>query len=120
MNETEGPREPKFRGSCLPDLDPLPGGPGRATTPETFNSLMTDLEDKIFGRLSDATWVYPGHEADTTLTAERPTWKNDASAAGKRSPRSRRDCSRRYLSRGGPTSTGLRPGLTLVLPSLGV
>ena len=37
-----------------------------------FNSLMTGLEDKVFGRLPDATWVYPGHGADTTLAAERP------------------------------------------------
>jgi glyoxylase-like metal-dependent hydrolase (beta-lactamase superfamily II) len=33
---------------------------------------MTGLESKVFGRLPDATWVYPGHGADTTLGAERP------------------------------------------------
>jgi glyoxylase-like metal-dependent hydrolase (beta-lactamase superfamily II) len=27
---------------------------------------------KIFDRLPDATWVYPGHGADTTLGAGRP------------------------------------------------
>jgi glyoxylase-like metal-dependent hydrolase (beta-lactamase superfamily II) len=37
-----------------------------------FNSLMTGLESKVFGQLPDATWVYPGHGADTTLGAERP------------------------------------------------
>jgi glyoxylase-like metal-dependent hydrolase (beta-lactamase superfamily II) len=56
-----------FTGDCL-----FPGGPGRTTTPETFNSLMTGLENKIFGRLPDATWVYPGHGNDSTLGAERP------------------------------------------------
>ena len=50
----------------------FPGGPGRTTQPENFNSLMTGLENKIFGRLPDATWVYTGHGADTTLAAERP------------------------------------------------
>jgi hypothetical protein len=27
---------------------------------------------KIFDRLPDATWVYPGRGSDTTLGAERP------------------------------------------------
>ena len=50
----------------------FPGGPGRTTTPQTFNSLMTGLEERIFGRLPDATWIYPGHGNDSTLGAERP------------------------------------------------
>jgi glyoxylase-like metal-dependent hydrolase (beta-lactamase superfamily II) len=32
---------------------------------------MTGLETKIFGRLPDTTWVYPGHGNDSTLGAER-------------------------------------------------
>jgi glyoxylase-like metal-dependent hydrolase (beta-lactamase superfamily II) len=32
---------------------------------------MTGLEERVFGRLPDATWVYPGHGNDTTLGAER-------------------------------------------------
>jgi glyoxylase-like metal-dependent hydrolase (beta-lactamase superfamily II) len=59
-----------FTGDCL-----FPGGPGRTTQPVDFNSLMTGLETKIFGQLPDATWVYPGHGADTTLGAERPHLK---------------------------------------------
>lgn len=51
---------------------PFPAGPGRTTTPETFTSLMTGLEERVFGRLPDATWIYPGHGNDTTLGAERP------------------------------------------------
>jgi glyoxylase-like metal-dependent hydrolase (beta-lactamase superfamily II) len=62
-----GPEPHLFTGDCL-----FPGGPGRTTQPKDFNSLMTGLEDKIFGRLPDTTWVYPGHGADTTLAAERP------------------------------------------------
>jgi glyoxylase-like metal-dependent hydrolase (beta-lactamase superfamily II) len=34
---------------------------------------MDDLEAKVFGRLPDSTWVYPGHGKDTTLGAERPS-----------------------------------------------
>ena len=43
-----------------------------STIPETFNSLMTGLEEHVFGRLTDATWIYPGHGNDSTLGAERP------------------------------------------------
>jgi len=28
---------------------------------------------KLFGRLPDETWVYPGHGWDTTIGAERPS-----------------------------------------------
>jgi glyoxylase-like metal-dependent hydrolase (beta-lactamase superfamily II) len=40
--------------------------------PETFNSLMSGLEEPVFRRLPDATWIYPGHGNDFTLGAERP------------------------------------------------
>jgi glyoxylase-like metal-dependent hydrolase (beta-lactamase superfamily II) len=56
-----------FTGDSL-----FPGGPGRTTTPEAFNSLMSDLEERVFGRLPDETWIYPGHGNDSTLGAERP------------------------------------------------
>ncbi len=49
----------------------FPGGPGRTTRSQDFESLMGDLEAKVFDRLPDETWVYPGHGADTTLGAER-------------------------------------------------
>lgn len=50
----------------------FPGGPGRTTRPEDFDSLMADLERKLFDRLPDETWFYPGHGNDSTLGAERP------------------------------------------------
>jgi len=57
-----------FTGDSL-----FPGGPGNTDRdPLRFNSLMADLENRIFAGLPDATWVYPGHGADTTLGAERP------------------------------------------------
>lgn len=57
-----------FTGDSL-----FPGGPGNTWgDAELFDSLMTDLENRVFGELPDDTWVYPGHGADTTLGAERP------------------------------------------------
>ena len=49
----------------------FPGGPGRTTRPEDFNSLMGGLEGKIFRPLPDNTWIYPGRGNDSTLGAER-------------------------------------------------
>jgi glyoxylase-like metal-dependent hydrolase (beta-lactamase superfamily II) len=56
-----------FTGDSL-----FPGGPGRTTSSTDFHSLMDHLETKVFDRLPDETWVYPGHGNDTTLGAERP------------------------------------------------
>ena len=33
---------------------------------------MSGPEERVFGRLPDETWIYPGHGNDTTLGAERP------------------------------------------------
>ena len=41
-------------------------------TPARFASLYADVSTKLFDRLPDETWVYPGHGKDTTLGAERP------------------------------------------------
>jgi glyoxylase-like metal-dependent hydrolase (beta-lactamase superfamily II) len=57
-----------FTGDSL-----FPGGPGRTTSPEDFASVMDDLEAKVFGRLPDDTWFYPGHGNDSTLGKERPS-----------------------------------------------
>lgn len=59
-----------FTGDSL-----FPGGPGMTTNPTDFNSLMDDLEARVFGRLPDETWFYPGHGNDSTLGAERPNLK---------------------------------------------
>jgi glyoxylase-like metal-dependent hydrolase (beta-lactamase superfamily II) len=57
-----------FTGDSL-----FPGGPGNTQKdPARFGSLMTDLEERVFGELPDVTWVYPGHGLDTTLGTERP------------------------------------------------
>lgn len=56
-----------FTGDSL-----FPGGPGKTDGPAEFDSLMDDLERRVFDVYGDDTWVYPGHGADTTLGAERP------------------------------------------------
>lgn len=56
-----------FTGDSL-----FPGGAGRTTSSKDFRTLMDDLETKVFGRLPDETWFYPGHGNDSTLGAERP------------------------------------------------
>ncbi|BEP15607.1 MBL fold metallo-hydrolase [Acidothermaceae bacterium B102] len=57
-----------FTGDSL-----FPGGVGNTwKDPERFAQLLGDVEAKIFNRLPDETWVYPGHGGDTTLGAERP------------------------------------------------
>ncbi len=56
-----------FTGDCL-----FPGGVGRTTSPEDFGTLYAGVVGKLFDRLPDETWVYPGHGDDTTLGAERP------------------------------------------------
>ena len=50
----------------------VPGGVGKTTTPADFQSLIDDVEQRIFDVLPDETWVYPGHGDDTTLGVERP------------------------------------------------
>lgn len=59
-----------FTGDSL-----FPGGPGRTTDPTSFTSLMDDLESKVFDRLPDETWFYPGHGDDSDLGRERPHLK---------------------------------------------
>ncbi|MEV0147428.1 MULTISPECIES: MBL fold metallo-hydrolase [unclassified Nonomuraea] len=63
-----------FTGDSL-----FPGGVGNTwKDPERFAQLYADVVERIFDRLPDETWVYPGHGKDTTLGAERPSlpqWK---------------------------------------------
>jgi glyoxylase-like metal-dependent hydrolase (beta-lactamase superfamily II) len=57
-----------FTGDSL-----FPGGVGNTFgSKENFASLIDDVEHKLFDRLPDETWFYPGHGKDSTLGAERP------------------------------------------------
>ncbi|MDX3110291.1 MBL fold metallo-hydrolase [Nonomuraea angiospora] len=63
-----------FTGDSL-----FPGGVGNTQKdPQRFTQLYNDVVERIFDRLPDETWVYPGHGKDTTLGTERPSlpeWK---------------------------------------------
>ncbi len=56
-----------FTGDSL-----FPGGVGKTWSAEDFSSLIGDVTTKVFDRLPDETWFYPGHGDDSTLGAERP------------------------------------------------
>lgn len=56
-----------FSGDSL-----FPGGPGKTWSSEDFDSLIADLEERIFDRFDDEVRVLPGHGDTTTLGAERP------------------------------------------------
>lgn len=57
-----------FTGDSL-----FPGGVGNTFgSKRNFEQLINDVEHKVFDRLPDATWFYPGHGKDSTLGAERP------------------------------------------------
>jgi len=56
-----------FTGDCL-----FPGGVGNTFgSGEAFRTLFHDVKTKLFDRLPDETWFYPGHGDDSTLGAER-------------------------------------------------
>lgn len=58
-----------FTGDCL-----FPGGVGNTwEDPDRFATLYDGVVTKLFGRLPDETWVYPGHGKDTSIGAERPS-----------------------------------------------
>ncbi len=63
-----------FTGDSL-----FPGGVGNTRgDPEAFRQLIDDVETKLFDRLPDETWFYPGHGNDGVLGQERPhlaEWK---------------------------------------------
>ncbi len=57
-----------FTGDSL-----FPGGVGNTWgDADAFRSLLHDVRTKLFDRLPDETWFYPGHGDDSTLGAERP------------------------------------------------
>lgn len=58
-----------FTGDSL-----FPGGVGATNhyDYQSFPQLIDDVEQRVFGRYDDNTWVYPGHGDDTDLATERP------------------------------------------------
>ncbi|MFT4083409.1 MAG: MBL fold metallo-hydrolase [Nocardioides sp.] len=57
-----------FTGDSL-----FPGGVGNTqNNAGRFEQLINDVDERVFQRLGDDTWFYPGHGDDSTLGAERP------------------------------------------------
>jgi glyoxylase-like metal-dependent hydrolase (beta-lactamase superfamily II) len=57
-----------FTGDSL-----FPGGVGNTFgDASAFQQLIDDVETKLFARLPDDTWFYPGHGNDSTFGVERP------------------------------------------------
>ena len=57
-----------FTGDSL-----FPGGVGNTFGDEgAFAQLIDEVETKVFQRLPDDTWFYPGHGNDSTVGAQRP------------------------------------------------
>ena len=51
----------------------FPGGVGNTFgDADAFATLVDDVETKLFGRLPDETWFYPGHGDDSTIGEQRP------------------------------------------------
>ncbi|MGH3731074.1 MAG: MBL fold metallo-hydrolase [Micromonosporaceae bacterium] len=67
LHQDPGGTRHLFTGDSL-----FPGGPGKTTGGDDFDSLMGDLQAKVFDRHPDDTWFYPGHGDDSTLGTERP------------------------------------------------
>jgi glyoxylase-like metal-dependent hydrolase (beta-lactamase superfamily II) len=58
-----------FTGDSL-----FPGGVGNTfDDADAFVELLDGMTARVFDRLPDETWVYPGHGDDTTLGDERPS-----------------------------------------------
>jgi glyoxylase-like metal-dependent hydrolase (beta-lactamase superfamily II) len=67
--EGQGTEHPHlFTGDSL-----FPGGVGNTFgDADAFEQLLSGIVGRVFERLPDETWVYPGHGDDTTLGDERP------------------------------------------------
>ena len=66
-SESPGGHPHLFTGDSL-----FPGGVGKTWSPEDFRTLVDEVSTKVFDRLPDETWFYPGHGDDSTIGAERP------------------------------------------------
>ena len=57
-----------FTGDTL-----FPGGPGNTSFPGgNFPTIITSIDERLFGVYDDETTIWPGHGAPSTIGAERP------------------------------------------------
>ena len=47
-------------------------GVGKTWSAADFKTLLDEVTTKLFDRLPDETWFYPGHGDDSTLGEQRP------------------------------------------------
>ncbi|GAA1628927.1 MBL fold metallo-hydrolase [Actinoplanes couchii] len=75
VGHTPGSIVLSYQGKHLFTGDSLfPGGVGNTRgVKENFDSLISDVEQKLFARFGDDTVFYPGHGKDSTLGTERPS-----------------------------------------------
>jgi glyoxylase-like metal-dependent hydrolase (beta-lactamase superfamily II) len=70
VDPADGGHPHLFTGDSL-----FPGGVGGTFGDDKealFRQLLDEVEHKVFDRLPDDTWFYPGHGSDSTLGSERP------------------------------------------------
>lgn len=65
-------QDPQGHGHLFTGDSLFPGGVGKTASPQEFESLLTDVTERLFEVYDDDTWFYPGHGEDSTLGAERP------------------------------------------------
>ena len=57
-----------FTGDTL-----FPGGPGNTNHDATdFATIITSIDERIFGAFADDVTIWPGHGRESTIGAERP------------------------------------------------
>ena len=57
-----------FTGDTL-----FPGGPGNTNhNAKDFATIITSIDERIFGAFADGVTIWPGHGAESTIGAERP------------------------------------------------
>ena len=67
-DSSDGGHPHLFTGDSL-----FPGGVGNTFgDADAFVQLLANVEERVFDRLPDDTWFYPGHGNDSTIGAERP------------------------------------------------
>jgi glyoxylase-like metal-dependent hydrolase (beta-lactamase superfamily II) len=68
-----GNRAPLNHKFVHPSRETLfPGGVGRTNSSTDFESLINDIQSRVFDYLPDGTWFYPGHGDDSTLGEQKP------------------------------------------------
>ncbi|MGD0704653.1 MAG: hypothetical protein ABSA02_32775 [Trebonia sp.] len=71
LTDGQNKRAPQAESWSVTPSCPVTLPPVRCPGRYHWSGLMSGLESKVFGRLPDATWVYPGHGADLPTLIDR-------------------------------------------------